>query len=120
MNTANILRTVVVRLLAVVGFVLPLLVVSCASPQDIPGAMRLQGIIRYVKLEGGCWVIEVGNDIRSKKLYELTGKDLPEVSINDAEVTVWVVLKADAVSTCQVGQVAEIIDVVDVKEPRKK
>ena len=107
------------RLLAVVVFGISLLFSSCASPQEVPGAIRVKGVIRYVNLEGGCWVMEVGENLRSKKLYELTGEHLPEVSINDAVITVWIVPKPDAASTCQVGQVAEIIDVVDVEKPRK-
>ncbi len=106
-------------MLAALSLVLVTLLSSCASPQDVPGAMRIQGTIRYVNLESGCWVVEVGDNVRTKKFYELTGEKLPEVSINDAVITVWIVLKPDIATICQVGQVAEIIDVVDVEEPRK-
>ncbi len=119
MNTGLRLRTALAGLLAAVSIAMLTVLASCASPQDIPGAMRIKGTIRHVNIEGGCWVVEVGDNVRTKQFYELIGKDLPEVSINDAVITVWIVLKPDVATTCQVGQVAEIVDVVDVEKPGK-
>lgn len=107
------------RLLAAVAIGVFALLSSCASPQDVPGAMRVQGVVRHVEIESGCWVIEVGDNVRTKKFYELTGKYLADVSFNDAVVTVWIVPKPDVATVCQVGEVAEIIDVVDVEKPEK-
>lgn len=107
------------RLCAVCAACLVVVLSSCASPQDIPGAIRVQGVVRYVELEGGCWVLEAGDDVRNKQFYELTGEQLREVSVNDAVVTLWIVPKPQAASVCQIGQVAEIVDIVDMEQPRQ-
>ena len=113
------IRTCAAQLLALVVVAVMMLLSSCVSPQDVPGAIRVKGVVRHIDLEGGCWVIEVGDNVRAKTFYELTGEDLKDVAFNDAIITVWIVPKPDVASVCQVGQVAEIIDVVDVEKPRE-
>jgi hypothetical protein len=91
---------------------------SCASPKNVPGALFVKGVVRFVELGSGCWVLEAGDNIREKKFYELTGSDLDDIKINNAEVQLWIVPKPDVASSCEVGTVAEIIDVVDVQKAR--
>ncbi len=91
---------------------------SCASPKNVPGAIFVKGVVRFIELGSGCWVLEAGDNIRDKKFYELTGSDLDDVKINDAEVQLWIIPKPEVASSCEVGTVAEIIDIVDVKKAR--
>lgn len=91
---------------------------SCASPKNVPGAIFVKGVVRFIELGSGCWVLETGDNIRDKKFYELTGEELDVIKINNADVQLWIVPKPDMASSCQVGTVAEIIDIVDVQKAR--
>lgn len=95
-----------------------LLLSSCVSPKNVPGAIFVKGVVRFIELGPGCWVLETGDNIKDKKFYELTGNELNDIKINNAEVQLWIVPKPDMASSCQVGTVAEIIDIVDVQKAR--
>lgn len=95
-----------------------MLLFSCASPKSVPGAVFVSGVVRFVELGAGCWVLETGESFRDKTFYELTGEDIGEVQFNNAEVQLWIVPRPETPSSCQVGTVAEIIDIVDVRKSR--
>ncbi|MES2766727.1 MAG: hypothetical protein V4642_12705 [Bacteroidota bacterium] len=89
---------------------------SCATPKNMEGAILINGTMNMLPMEGGCWILEVGN-IRNKEFYQLIGdeSDLRKVQIEEAQVTVRVVPKPDMTTACQVGKVAELVEIVEVR-----
>ncbi|MDX2061240.1 MAG: hypothetical protein SFV24_25730 [Gemmatimonadales bacterium] len=69
---------------------------------------RINATVRFVPIEGGCWVLEA----RGGKRYEPIG--LPEALRRDGTpVSVAIRLRPDLVSICAVG---ELVDVVAIRE----
>lgn len=103
----------IAALFAVMGFVLQ----SCAAPKNMEGAILVNGTMNMLPIEGGCWVLEVGN-MQNKEFYQLIGDedDLEKVQVEEAQVTLRVVPKTGVATTCQVGKVAEIVEIVEVRK----
>lgn len=90
---------------------------SCATPKNIEGAILVSGTMNLFPTDdGGCWVLEVGN-MRNKEFYQLTGdeSDLKKVQVEEAQVTVRVAPKTDAPTACQIGKIAELVEIVEVR-----
>ena len=112
----NVFKRIVsiAALFAVMGFVLQ----SCATPKNIEGAILVNGTMNMLPTaDGNCWLLEVGN-MQNKEFYQLVGDegDLEKVQVEEAQVTLRVVPKTGVETTCQVGKVAEIVEIVEVRK----
>ncbi|HYF02453.1 MAG TPA: hypothetical protein VEC36_03695, partial [Patescibacteria group bacterium] len=86
---------------------------SCATSRNVEGAILVSGTMNLFPMEGGgCWVLEVGS-MRNKEFYQLTGdeSDLQKVRVEEAQVTLRVVPRPDIAKTCEIGRMAEIIEI---------
>lgn len=80
-----------------------LLLASCGSDAFGPGQPSLQATVRFVPIEGGCWILDAGGG----KRYEPVG--LPGAFRRDGlEVQAIVRLRTDLGSFCAVGQIVEV------------
>jgi hypothetical protein len=90
---------------------------SCATPKNMEGAILVTGTMNLFPTDdGGCWVLEVGN-MRNKEFYQLIGdeSDLRKVQVEEAQVTLRVVPKPAAEKKCLIGNVAEVVEIVEVR-----
>jgi len=70
------------------------------------------GTVRQTGIEGGCWFLEGGDGTR----YELRPKQAPDSLLVDGARAVVVVKKRiDLMSTCQVGQIVDVVRVDSLK-----
>jgi hypothetical protein len=103
----------IAALFLTLGFMLQ----SCATTKNMEGAILVTGTMNLFPTEtGNCWVLEVGN-MRNKEFYQLTGDedDLKKVQKEEAQVTLRVVPKPGAQKTCEIGNVAEIVEIVEIR-----
>ena len=69
------------------------------------GELRLRGTIRFVEVEGGCWQFRADDGGR----YELRPHQAPASILHDgAEATLVLRPRTDLASVCQVGTVADV------------
>ncbi len=92
------------RISALLFFALVMALPSFAQKEFI-----IKGIMQFTDLEGGCWYLEA-----HKKRYELTGSDeqLATVRVEGRSLTL-VVKQRNMQSTCMVGTVVAIVDILD-------
>lgn len=93
---------------------------ACSSPQprdDVPGAIVVSGTMNYVDIEGGCWVLQVGDEPETMQAYQLGGDNAEELLIDGARVRVQIVPRPKVVSICQIGIVADVITILEVEKP---
>jgi len=71
-----------------------------------PGSFRVNGTIRFIEVEGGCWALLVNDDLQ----YEPLG--LPAAfRVDGLAVRALLILRDDLSSICMVGRVAEVLDI---------
>jgi hypothetical protein len=76
---------------------------STASP-----TVRVQGTVRSVNVEGGCWRFDAADG----KRYELNKSSAPAALFQDGrQATLTLRLRPDLMSTCQVGPIVEVVQV---------
>lgn len=118
------MKTIVITLSIVIGAIL---LDSCASATKVipPNTIVLKGRMNPVtgskalKTEQ-CWAMEVGSDITKLKYYQFIGeKDLLEkIYEEDAVVTVRALPRPDSITSCPVGTVMEIFEVVEMRSKK--
>jgi hypothetical protein len=86
-----------------------LLLVLTALPSFAQKEFTIKGIMQFTDIEGGCWYLEA-----HKRRFELTGSDaqLATVRVEGRSLTL-VVKQRNMQSTCMVGTVVEIVDIID-------
>ena len=93
------------RLPAIAAAILLLAPMSCTSPLE-PELGPLIGVVRFLPVEGGCWVIDARDNVR----YEPTG--LPEAfRVDGRQVIVTLRERPDVGSYCMVGRIAEVVSI---------
>lgn len=71
-----------------------------------PGSFRVDGTVRFIPVEGGCWALRVNDAVQ----YEPLG--LPVAfRIDGLEVRALLKLRDDLASICMVGRIAEVLDI---------
>ncbi len=71
-----------------------------------PGSFRVDGTVRFIPVEGGCWALRVNDVVQ----YEPLG--LPAAFREDGlEVRALLKLRDDLASICMVGRIAEVLDI---------
>ena len=67
-----------------------------------------------------CWAMEVGKDLRSLKYYQFIGDInlLQQLFEEDVQATVKAVLRPEVKSNCEVGMVAEVYEIVELRTKR--
>ncbi len=96
---------------------------GCRTAQVIPpDAVVLHGRINPMLGPQGtilCWVLEVGNDLRSLKYYALVGDErlMEQLRREDATVTLRAVIRSDLHSECSLGTVAEVHEILELRTP---
>jgi hypothetical protein len=96
---------------------------GCRTAQMIPpDAVVLHGRINPMLGPQGtvlCWVLEVGNDLRSLKYYALVGDErlMERLRHVDATVTLRAVIRSDLHSECSLGSVAEVHEILELRTP---
>ena len=80
-----------------------------ALPSYAQKEFTVKGIMQYSNIEGGCWYLEA-----HKRRYELTGTDeqLATVRVEGRSLTL-VVKQRNMQSTCMMGTVVQIVDILD-------
>jgi hypothetical protein len=83
--------------------------VVCATSAFAQKEFTIKGTMRYSLIEGGCWYIE-----SHKKNYQLTGTEeqLATCRVEDRPLTLVVRLR-NMQTVCMMGQVVEVIDIID-------
>lgn len=86
-----------------------LLFTLLALPSFAQKEFTVKGIMQYSNIEGGCWYLEA-----HKRRFELTGSDaeLATVRVEGRALTL-VVKQRNMQSTCMMGTVVEIVDILD-------
>ena len=80
---------------------------SDVSASD-PGGLQVTGIVHRSAVEGGCWRFETSDG----KSYELRASQAPtDLLVDGKRATLVLRLRPDLLSTCQVGQVADVVRV---------
>ncbi len=71
-----------------------------------PGSFRVTGTVHFIPVEGGCWALRVSESVQ----YEPLG--LPAVfRVDGMEVRALLTLRDDLGSLCQVGRIAEVLEI---------
>ncbi len=93
---------------------------ACATPSadQYKGAIEVVGTMHLMQLEGGCWVLQAGEELDDVQVYLLDGELLPELMTEGATVTLIIRPNPKAASVCQVGTVAEVLEIIDFDEPQ--
>ena len=86
-----------------------LLFALAALPSFAQKEFTIKGIMQFTDIEGGCWYLQA-----HKRRFELTGSDeqLATVRVEGRPLTL-VVKQRNMQSTCMVGAVVEIVDILD-------
>lgn len=86
-----------------------LFTLAMALPSFAQKEFTIKGIMQFTNIEGGCWYLEA-----HKRKFELTGSDaqLRTVRVEGRSLTL-VVKQRNIQSTCMVGTVVEIVDILD-------
>lgn len=93
------------RLPAIAAAILLSAPMACTSPLE-PDQGPLLGTVRFLPVEGGCWVIDARDNVR----YEPIG--LPEAfRVDGRAVIVTLRQRPDIGSYCMVGRIAEVISI---------
>ena len=94
---------------------------ACAAPsaEQYKGAIEVVGTVHMLQLEGGCWVLQVGEDLDDIQVYLLDGELLPRLMTEGATATLIIRPNPKAASVCQVGTVAEVLEIIDFDEPQE-
>ncbi len=79
------------------------------APSFAQKEFTVKGVMQFTDIEGGCWYLEA-----HKRRFELTGSDaqLATVRVEGRPLTL-VVKQRNMQSTCMVGTVVEIVDILD-------
>ena len=109
----------VTRLLLPATIALALILMGCGADRpliapevsvDDPDAFIIDGTIRFMNVEGGCWGI-LGDDGVS---YEPTG--IPREFLEDGlRVRAALKLRKDLASICMIGKIVEVLDIKPYK-----
>lgn len=90
-----------------------LLNLSCAPSKDIPdygpGAYEIQGTMQLVDVEGGCWQFSSDDG----RLFQLAGQNAAPLLKSDLRATLIVRDLHDVVTTCMVGKLVMVLEVVE-------
>jgi hypothetical protein len=88
------------------ALVLVMVATACSvAPRDKADPAALSAVVRYLQLEGGCWVLETPGG----KVQPL---DLPAELRRDGQRVVVVLADApDVMTTCQAGPVKRIVSI---------
>ena len=71
-----------------------------------PGSFQVDGTVRFIPVEGGCWALRVNDAVQ----YEPLG--LPAAfRVDGLEVRALLKLRDDLASICMVGRIAEVLDI---------
>lgn len=71
-----------------------------------PGSFRVVATVRFIPIEGGCWVLRVNESLQ----YEPLG--LPVAfRVDGLDVRALLTLRDDLSSICMVGRIAEVLDI---------
>jgi hypothetical protein len=68
--------------------------------------------MRHLDIEGGCWYVETEDG----KRYEPAGEDLHQLLIDGLWVELRVKSMVGVSSVCQVGELVEVISILDLKK----
>lgn len=87
------------------GILLLLLVMPALAQKEF----TIKGIMQFTDIEGGCWYLQA-----HKRRFELTGSDeqLATVRVEGRPLTL-IVKQRNMQSTCMVGTVVEIVNILD-------
>jgi len=70
------------------------------------GSFRVYGTVRFIDIEGGCWVIRVDDSLQ----YEPIG--LPDTfQVDGLDVRALLTLRDDMASICMTGRIAEVLGI---------
>jgi hypothetical protein len=75
------------------------------------GSFVVAGTMRYVDVSGGCWQLEADDGRR----YEVIGQNIGEIKRDGAKVELEVIPGGNLASICQVGEIIEVVRIVNIK-----
>ncbi len=87
---------------------------SCSAPAPPAGTYEISGKMEKTLLEGGCWKF-VGDDGQQ---YELFGEKSQRLLKDGMRARLVVKTSRGVSSICMVGKPVDVIDILDMKEPR--
>lgn len=96
---------------------------SCAATKVIPpdafvvsGKMNPVSGSKALKTDA-CWVMESGKDLRTLKYYQIIGSDelMNQLKEDDMQATIRVVPKPGVTSSCTVGTIVEVIEIIEAR-----
>jgi hypothetical protein len=71
-----------------------------------PGSFRVSGTVRFIGIEGGCWVIRVNESLQ----YQPVG--LPDAfRVDGVDVRALLTLEDDMASICMTGRIAQVLEI---------
>jgi hypothetical protein len=96
---------------------------SCAATKVIrPDAFVVSGKMNPVSgskalKTDACWVMESGKDLRTLKYYQIIGSDelMNQLKEDDMQATIRVVPKPGVTSSCTVGTIVEVIEIIEAR-----
>jgi len=77
-----------------------------------PGSFTIDGTMEFINLETGCWVVRTADGRR----YEPAGEDLNILWREGLTVSLRVRPMPDVRSTCQTGEIVEVIQILKAEE----
>ena len=90
---------------------------QCRTPdgrnfvEELPG-MRLEGVVRFTDLEGGCWYLLSDTENADAVKYELYGISKEQLEqYQDKKVKVQGEIRSSMASICQIGQILEVKEI---------
>lgn len=96
---------------------------SCAATKVIPpdafvvsGKMNPVSGSKALKTDA-CWVMESGKDLRTLKYYQIIGSDelMNQLKEDDMQATIRVVPKPGVTTSCTVGTIVEVIEIIEAR-----
>lgn len=76
------------------------------------GTQVVEGMVRFIGVEGGCWQLQADNG----KTYELVGELAGTLRTDGVHVRLEVRKKKALASFCMVGELIEVLKILEIKD----
>jgi hypothetical protein len=86
---------------------------GCRDMTKYQDSYIIEGRMLYRDIEGGCWQFIDGNN----RSYEIVGENVDQIQIDRLSVKMIVRDVENAASTCMVGKIVELIEIIQTSQP---
>ncbi len=90
--------------------ILSLVSLACSGSRQEREPKTLVGTMHSLSIEGGCWYLQTENG----KKYELIGEKVRELKKEGLKVEVAIQSRPDLASICMVGEIVELVEIIQI------